>query len=152
MKRKIVLMVLTFCLTMGLGTTAYAAGNDEKAEGTQNWEAPAKAAAARSVTEDEPDKPTTGWKTENGQRYYVLPDGSYETGYKQIDGKYYYFNASGVMQTGSRKIGGSLYWFHQTGEAMEKGWVNCDLWFHQRQRKLLCNGFHVLLYGQTHGP
>lgn len=127
MKRKTVIMALALCLTMGLGTTAHAAENDGKAGGTWSGEQSAGAAAKQSVTQDEPeepDKPVTGWKTENGQRYYVLPDGSYETGYKKIGKDYYYLDpASGAMTKGTAVIGGRPYYFKNDGKAAGKGWI-----------------------------
>lgn len=137
MKRKIIIAALSLCLTIGFGTAVYAAEGEADLDGAQNWNTPAGTAAAQSVsdsgtdtsggtvTPDTPEPPTVGWKTENGRKYYVKQDGSYETGYKKIDGKYYYFNPHGAMQTGLQKINGSLYWFHEAGNAMEKGWVNC---------------------------
>ncbi len=138
MKRKAIAVVLGFCLTMNLGMPAYAAEGNGDTDTAQIKEAVSKAIVADTaqdttdVTSGEepeppapPAPPVPGWKTENGQQYYVRQDGTYETGYKRIDGKYYYFDADGAMQTGLQKINGSLYWFDQAGKAMGKGWVSC---------------------------
>ncbi|MBR6408218.1 MAG: hypothetical protein IKS19_06555 [Clostridia bacterium] len=62
------------------------------------------------------EKGFTGWKTENGSRYYYIA-GKKATGWNRIDGNYYYFDTSGVMQAdaivGSSSSG--YYYVDDTG-------------------------------------
>lgn len=74
-------------------------------------------------------KPTpikTGWKTENGNTYYVKSDGSY---YKKVwlklNGKVYYFDESGVMQKGWKVVDNKKYYLGNDG-ARVVGWQQID--------------------------
>ncbi len=137
MKKSIVLaIVMAFCLTAGLGTTAYAAEGDTDLGVEQKQETGIEAQGETTggteqggtdVTQTEPsDEPVPGWNTKDGNKYYIKDDGTYVTGYKQIEGKYYYFDADGIMQTGLQKIKGGLYWFRESGAAIGKGWATCQ--------------------------
>ena len=71
----------------------------------------------------------TGWRTENGCRYYYV-NGTKVTGWRTIGGYRYYFSKSsaklGQMLTGWQVIGGRTYYFSKaSGKAgrMQTGWV-----------------------------
>lgn len=68
------------------------------------------------------NKKTSGWVTENGNKYYVVNDTKI-TGWKSIDGTWYYFDPdTAVMQTGWIKVKEVWYYLDDTG-AMQKGWL-----------------------------
>lgn len=64
----------------------------------------------------------TGWKTENGKKYYVKSDGTYQkNSWLKVNGKMYYFDASGVMQTGWKTINNKKYYLGTDGVRVS-GW------------------------------
>ncbi|PBE36357.1 cell wall protein [Clostridioides difficile] len=68
----------------------------------------------------------TGWKTENGKKYYVKSDGTYQkNSWLKVNGKMYYFDASGVMQTGWKTINNKKYYLGTDG-ARVSGWKVID--------------------------
>ncbi|NMS90312.1 L,D-transpeptidase family protein [Clostridioides difficile] len=68
----------------------------------------------------------TGWKTENGKKYYVKSDGTYQkNSWLKVSGKMYYFDASGVMQTGWKTINNKKYYLGTDG-ARVSGWKVID--------------------------
>ena len=68
----------------------------------------------------------TGWKTENGKKYYVKSDGTYQkNSWLKVNGKMYYFDASGVMQTGWQEKNGKKYYLGSDGLAVT-GWQEID--------------------------
>ena len=68
----------------------------------------------------------TGWKTENGKKYYVKSDGTYQkNSWLKINGKMYYFDASGVMQTGWKTINNKKYYLGTDGVRVS-GWKVID--------------------------
>ncbi|TPF38314.1 cell wall-binding protein Cwp22 [Clostridioides difficile] len=68
----------------------------------------------------------TGWKTENGKKYYVKSDGTYQkNSWLKVNGKMYYFDASGVMQTGWKAINNKKYYLGTDG-ARVSGWKVID--------------------------
>lgn len=68
----------------------------------------------------------TGWKTENGKKYYVKSDGTYQkNSWLKVNGKMYYFDASGVMQTGWKTINNKKYYLGTDGVRVS-GWKVID--------------------------
>lgn len=68
----------------------------------------------------------TGWKTENGKKYYVKSDGTYQkNSWLKVNGKMYYFDASGVMQTGWKTINNNKYYLGNDGVRVS-GWKVID--------------------------
>lgn len=68
----------------------------------------------------------TGWKTENGKKYYVKSDGTYQkNSWLKVNGKMYYFDASGVMQTGWKTINNNKYYLGTDGVRVS-GWKVID--------------------------
>ncbi|HBG5346720.1 TPA: cell wall-binding protein Cwp22 [Clostridioides difficile] len=68
----------------------------------------------------------TGWKTENGKKYYVKSDGTYQkNSWLTVSGKMYYFDASGVMQTGWKTINNKKYYLGTDGVRVS-GWKVID--------------------------
>lgn len=68
----------------------------------------------------------TGWKTDNGKKYYVKSDGTYQkNSWLKVNGKMYYFDASGVMQTGWQTINNKKYYLGTDG-ARVSGWKVID--------------------------
>ncbi|MEL0679021.1 cell wall-binding protein Cwp22 [Clostridioides difficile] len=68
----------------------------------------------------------TGWKTENGKKYYVKSDGTYQkNSWLKVNGKMYYFDASGVMQTGWKTINNKKYYLGTDGTRVS-GWKVID--------------------------
>ncbi|HBG2805405.1 TPA: cell wall-binding repeat-containing protein [Clostridioides difficile] len=68
----------------------------------------------------------TGWKTENGKKYYVKSDGTYQkNSWLKVNGKMYYFDASGVMQTGWQEKNGKKYYLGSDGLSVT-GWQEID--------------------------
>lgn len=69
------------------------------------------------------DKETvkTGWKTENGKKYYYNSKGEKVKGWQTINNNKYYFDNNGVMQTGFKQINSQTYYLGTDG-IMKKGW------------------------------
>ena len=64
----------------------------------------------------------TGWKTENGKRYYYDADGKKVTGEVKIDGVTYLFAPNGAQQLGWQTVDGKRYFYNKKGEAVF-GWL-----------------------------
>lgn len=82
-----------------------------------------------SFTVENPLSSKSGWRTENGCRYYYV-NGAKVTGWRTIGGYRYYFSKSsgklGQMLTGWQLIGGRIYYFSKaSGKAgrMLTGWA-----------------------------
>ena len=66
-----------------------------------------------------------GWREENGQRYYELPDGSAATGWQTIEGLQYYFNSDGTLATGWLELESGRYYLRESG-SMVTGWLSLE--------------------------
>lgn len=64
----------------------------------------------------------TGWKSENGKRFYYDAEGKKVTGTVTIDGVAYVFAPNGVQQLGWQTVDGKRYYYNSKGEAVF-GWV-----------------------------
>ena len=112
---------------------------------------------ANGIDNKIPVSAVSGWKTENGKKYYYI-DGNKVQGEKYISGKWYYFNPKdngamvtgfcdlptkrvyygkdGAMVFGEKAIGGKWYYFNRKDGSMVTGfyWVlrstreTCILW------------------------
>ena len=64
-----------------------------------------------------------GWKTVNGKKKYLKPNGKYASNeWLTISGKKYHFNSSGTTDKGLQIISGSKYYFDKNG-VMKTGWI-----------------------------
>ena len=80
-----------------------------------------------------------GWQTENGERYFYLPDGSRKTGWLSDGGKWYYLNADGVMQTGWLRWKGSWYYLDRSGK-MATGWRKISgKWYYLKKNGVMAS-------------
>ncbi|MCB6201567.1 L,D-transpeptidase family protein [Extibacter muris] len=70
-------------------------------------------------------KDDTGWKEENGKKYYILPDGSKRVGWLSFGKVYYYCGSDGAIVTGMQKISGKWYFFNEEG-IRQNDWIEND--------------------------
>ena len=64
-----------------------------------------------------------GWKTVNGKKKYLKPNGKYASNeWLTISGKKYHFNSSGTTDKGLQIISGIKYYFDKNG-VMKTGWI-----------------------------
>lgn len=59
----------------------------------------------------------TGWQIENGEKIYVLENGSKAAGLVELDDNLYCFSQDGYMQTGWLEQNGNTYYFQSDGTA-----------------------------------
>ena len=63
----------------------------------------------------------TGWQTKNGEKVFILSDGSRADGLAKVGNDLYYFQ-NGIAKTGWRNINGKLFYFSpDTGKALKGG-------------------------------
>ena len=58
---------------------------------------------------------TPGWADRDGNRYFVLEDGTYATGWMEYEGSKYYFKEDGTMARGRIEVEGQAFFFTSTG-------------------------------------
>ena len=68
-------------------------------------------------------KAKTGWATENGKKYYVLPNGKRHTGWLSFGKTYYYCGSDGAIVYGKYKVGGNWYYFNEQGIRQQNKWI-----------------------------
>lgn len=73
----------------------------------------------------ESGKPTTGWVTYAGIRYYLQPNGAVITGAQTVDDKQLYFSASGALITGWLTVDGKITYRAPDGTAVT-GWQTLE--------------------------
>lgn len=94
---------------------------------TQNTEPqPTEPAATQPPTKPAPTVPEepqpthvdlSGWKEQDGKRYYLNPDGSLHTGWLELGNDRYYFHQDGTMAVGKVSVPGSgTRYFTSTGK------------------------------------
>ena len=72
-------------------------------------------AQENTVPETTEPEPFFGWVTEEGQRRYYLPDGTFMTGWLDLEDGRYYLDKSGATVSGSILIDGKTYFFDNNG-------------------------------------
>ena len=80
----------------------------------------------------ESNKPSAGWVTHAGIRYYLQPNGAVTTGAQTVEDKQLYFSASGALVTGWLTLEGKTSYRASDGTAVT-GW-------HELEGKLYCFG------------
>lgn len=67
-------------------------------------------------------KMATGWKTIDGNKYYLSKKtGCRYTGFKKVGDYYYLFSSYGIVQTGWKNVDGKKHYFNTDGK-MQTGW------------------------------
>lgn len=109
-----------------------------------NNDAPAEESSSSSEVSSQPElsKPVessipeesqiieTGWKEENGKKYYLDENGNKFTGVNTIDGAIYVFAADGNMEKGGlATVGKDIYYLGEDGKAFT-GWKEIDGYNH----------------------
>ena len=107
MKRICILMLLLSFLLSGC-TTATPSGTEGISDITPGTSAP-------QTTKAPITQPFSGWKTENGNTYYIEEDGSRHTGWLELDGIRYYLGSDGTPQTGWLQQDGKQYYLKTDG-------------------------------------
>ena len=121
------LLVLLICVAASCGKEDPPApdtppGNSTPANTSEPTSDPASDDPTESTTEPEPQ---LGWQEMDGERYYLLSDGSRATGWQEIGGKRFYFDSKGVLQTGWLEVDGTQYYFREDG-SMATGKVEIE--------------------------
>ena len=69
-------------------------------------------------------KAETGWYEDEatGNRYYVMPDGTYRVGWLSFGSTHYYCGSNGAIVYGKQKIDGKWYYFNEEGVRQSSAW------------------------------
>ena len=90
-------------------------------------------------------KAETGWYEDEatGNRYYVMPDGTYRVGWLSFGSTHYYCGSNGAIVYGKQKIDGKWYYFNEEGVRQSSAWYeDADGRYYIRRARLFQEQFH----------
>lgn len=121
---------LAILMTLGMASSAFAAGGSWRSSGGSWWYAYSGGGYAR------------GWASIGGSWYHFNSSGWMQTGWLKTGGQWYYLRGSGAMAEGWIKSGGAWYWLNPGSGAMRTGWLSTDgAWYYLRSSGAMAEGW-----------